>query len=224
VSPAAPADRPLMSPISAAGRLSYRFLRGIGVVVCALLWRVRVEGRDRLPTGVPYVVAPVHRSYVDFIIVAVTVPRVLRYMVKDSVWKVRWLGRFIEWNGSFPVNRDHADRDALRQCEEAVQGGDPVVMFPEGRRKEGPAVEDLFNGPSFVACRNRIPIVPIGIGGSDAAMPMGARMIRPGHIRVVIGEPIYPDVPLTGRVPRRVVTENTELLRAEVQRLYDAVR
>jgi 1-acyl-sn-glycerol-3-phosphate acyltransferase len=224
VSPAPAADRPPMGPVSAAGRLSYRFLRGIGVVVCGLLWRVRVEGRDRLPAGVPYVIAPVHRSYVDFLIVAITVPRVMRFMVKDSVWKFGWLGRFIEFNGSFPVNRDHADRDALRQCEEAVQGGDPVVMFPEGRRKEGPEVEDLFNGPSFVACRNRIPIVPIGIGGSDAALPVGSKRVRPGHIRVVIGEPIYPDVPLTGRVPRRLVTENTELLRQEVQRLYDAVR
>jgi len=221
--PPAPA-RALMSPVSAAGRVSYRLLRGLTVAVCALFWRLEVDGRDRLPTGVPYVVAPVHRSYVDFLIVAATVPRVMRYMVKDSIWKYAWLGRFIEFNGSFPVDREHADRDALRLCEEAVQGGDPVVMFPEGRRKEGPVVEDLFDGPSFVACRNRIPIVPIGIGGSDRAMPIGRRFFRFAPVRVVIGEPIYPDVPLTGRVPRRVVTENTELLRAEVQRLYDEVR
>jgi hypothetical protein len=40
----------------------------------------------------------------------------------------------------------------------------------------------------------------------------------------VIGEPIYPDVPLTGRVPRRVVNETTERLREAVQELYDEVR
>jgi hypothetical protein len=49
-------------------------------------------------------------------------------------------------------------------------------------------------------------------------------MIRLAKVRVVIGEPIYPDVPLTGRVPRRVVNETTERLREAVQELYDEVR
>jgi 1-acyl-sn-glycerol-3-phosphate acyltransferase len=213
-----------IAPISRAGRVSYRVLRWIGVFLLSLVWRVRVEGRDRLPIGVPYVVAPVHRSYVDFLVVAVGVPRVMRFMVKDSIWKWAWLGRFIEWNGSFPVDREHADRDALRRCEESVAGGDPVVMFPEGRRKDGDTVEDLFDGPSFVACRNRVPLVPIGIGGSQEAMPIGKKMIRLARITVVIGEPIYPDVPLTGRVPRRMVTENTEQLREAVQHAYDQAR
>ena len=219
-----PRPRYRMRRITPAGRASYRFFRGVGVVVTTLLWRIKVEGRDRLPVGVPYVVAPVHRSYVDFLVVAVAMPGVVRFMVKDTVWKRPRLGRFIEFNGSFPVDREHADREALRQCEDAVQHGDPVVMFPEGRRKDGPVVQDIFNGPAFVACRNRVPIVPIGIGGSDRAMPIGRRTIRPARIRVVIGEPIYPDVPVGGRVPRRVVTENTEILRGELQRLYDGVR
>jgi len=217
-------DRLPMATISAAGRISYRVCRGIGAVITSLLWRVRVEGRDRLPVGVPYIVAPVHRSYVDFLLIAMSVPSVMRFMVKDTLWRRAWLGRFIEFNGSFPVDREHTDRDSLRKCEEAVQGGDPVVMFPEGRRKNGDVVEELYDGPAFVACRNRIPIVPVGIAGSEEALPVGRRMIRLARIRVLIGEPIYPDVPLTGRVPRRVVTEHTELLRSELQGLYDDAR
>ena len=215
------AGRGPIHPVSTAGRISYRIIRSLVVAVAAVLWRVRIEGRERLPVGVPYVVAPVHRSFIDFVVVAASVPRVLRFMVKDNVWDRAWLGRFIEFNGSFPVHRDQADRDALRRCEETVAGGDPVVMFPEGRRKQGPVVEDLFDGPSFVACRNRVPIVPIGIAGSERAMPIRGRSIRFPRIRVVIGEPVYPDVPLVGRVPRRIVTENTELLRQAVQQAYD---
>lgn len=217
-------DRTPLRPISQWGRVSYRLFRGVGRLILKPLWGLKVEGLDRLPVGVAYVIAPVHRSYVDFAVIAAIIPREVRFMAKDSVWKWRWLGRFIEFNGSFPVDRDHADRDALRRCEDAVTGGDPVVMFPEGRRKDGPVLEDLFDGPSFVACRNRVPIVPVAIGGSVEAMPRGARMIHPARIRVLIGEPIYPDVPPTGRVPRRAVSENTEHLREELQSLYDAVR
>jgi 1-acyl-sn-glycerol-3-phosphate acyltransferase len=217
-------DRGPLRPISKWGRVSYRCFRALGRLILKPLWGLKVEGLDRLPVGVAYVIAPVHRSYVDFAVVAAVIPREVRFMAKDSVWKWRWLGRFIEFNGSFPVDREHADRDALRRCEDSVAGGDPVVMFPEGRRKDGPVVEDLFDGPSFVACRNRVPIVPIAIGGSTDAMPRGAKMIHPARVRVVIGEPIYPDVPPTGRVPRRAISENTTQLREELQSLYDSVR
>lgn len=221
---ASPGATYTVEQVSRGGRLTYRVVRAVAVGLTSAVWRVRVEGRDRLPTGVPYVVAPVHRSYVDFLIVAVAVPRLMRYMVKDSIWKLGWLGRLIEWGGSFPVDRGNADRQALRNAERALAGDDPVVMFPEGRRKDGPVVEDLFDGAAWVACRNRVPIVPIGIGGSDRAMPIGAKMIRPARVRVVIGEPIFPDVPLTGRVPRRHVVETTERLREAVQDCYDRVR
>ncbi len=55
-------------------------------------------------------------------------------------------------------------------------------------------------------------------------MPIGAKMIRPAKVRVVIGEPIYPDVALEGRVPRRKVNELTDQLRVALQELYDEVR
>ena len=122
------------------------------------------------------------------------------------------------------ADRTGADRTALRRAEEAVAGGEPLVMFPEGRRQEGSEIAEMQQGPAFVACRNRVPIVPVGIGGSDRAMPIGSKMVRPAKVRVVIGEPIYPDVPVEGRVPRRIVAETTERLRAELQGLYDEVR
>jgi 1-acyl-sn-glycerol-3-phosphate acyltransferase len=92
-------------------------------------------------------------------------------------------------------------------------------MFPEGRRKEGPLVEDLFDGPVWVSCRTRVPVVPVGLVGTERAMPIDRPRIRPARIRVVIGEPIYPDVEISGRVRRRVVTEGTEHLRAALQEL-----
>ncbi len=213
-----------LRPITRSGRASYRSIRAFGRLLLRPVWKITVSGIDRLPTGVAYVVAPVHRSNADFAVLVAVIPRVMRFMAKDSLWTSRPLGRFIEFNGSFPVDRTHTDRDALRRCEEVVAGGDPVVMFPEGRRKDGPTVEDLFDGPAFVACRNRIPIVPIAIGGTDHALPRGAKMVRPSRIRVVIGEPIYPDVSATGRVPRRAVSETTDVLRSELQRLYSQVR
>jgi 1-acyl-sn-glycerol-3-phosphate acyltransferase len=141
-------------------------------------------------------------------------------MAKHTIFKGGLIDWFLMSMGAFPVNRDLADRTALRICEELLDAGEAVVMFPEGRRKEGDTVEDLFRGPAFVAARQRVPIVPIGIGGSDAAMPIGKKLIYPRKIVCVIGEPLYPDVELEGRVSRDQVNELLERLRVDLERLY----
>lgn len=205
-------------------RAVYRVLRWVLEVFCRVYWRMEVHGRERLPVTGPFVIAPVHRSNVDFAVVGAAIPRVVRFMAKDAIWKVKPAGWFVEQMGSFPVRREQADRNALRHCERGLGQGDPVVMFPEGRRREGDIVEEVLDGPAWVACRNRVPVVPVGLSGTDRAMPIGAMLLRPAKIRVVIGEPIYPEVPATGRVPRRAIAELTDEIRREVQRLYDGAR
>ena len=66
-----------------------------------------------------------------------------------------------------------------------------------------------------------VPIVPVGIGGSEGVMPKGSRMIRPRKCVVVVGAPVTVPRDETGRVPRSAVREITERLSAELQRLYD---
>lgn len=216
-----PAARHRVTPLSRGERIAYRCIRFVLEVWCRTFWRMEVQGRDRLPSSGPFIVAPVHRSYIDFAVIGAAVPRIMRFMGKDSVWGLGAAAWMLDHMGAFPVNRERVDRAALRNCEEALALGDPLVMFPEGRRKEGSSVEDLQEGPAWVACRHRVPIVPVGLGGTDRAMPIGAKWLRPARITVVIGEPIYPDVPLTGRVPRGAVAAVTEQLRVEVQRCYD---
>ena len=73
-----------------------------------------------------------------------------------------------------------------------------------------------------MATRAQVPIVPVGIGGTAAAMPRGARMMFPRKIHVVIGRPIDPP-PLTdrGRVSRADVRRVTAELREEIQAVFD---
>jgi 1-acyl-sn-glycerol-3-phosphate acyltransferase len=146
----------------------------------------------------------------------------LRYMGKDSLWKVGWFGKFISALGAFPVHRGAADREALHRCMEVIRGGEPLVLFPEGTRRSGPSVHDLFEGAAYVAVRTGVPVVPVGIGGSERALPKGKRLPRPVKVHVVIGPPIEPPPPKAGGRPsRRAVRDVTERLHAEVQRLFD---
>jgi 1-acyl-sn-glycerol-3-phosphate acyltransferase len=144
---------------------------------------------------------------------------------KDSMWKYRWSAWFFNTMGGIPVHRGTPDREALRRSEAAVLAGEPIVIFPEGTRESGPVIEDIFQGAPFVALRTGAPIIPVGIGGSERAMPRHARMIRPAKVRIVIGPPIHPPARADrGRGSRRQVQELTDRLHAELQRLFDEAR
>jgi 1-acyl-sn-glycerol-3-phosphate acyltransferase len=206
-------------------RSAYGAIRGAFALLAKPYFRLEIRGREHVPTHGPFVLAPVHRSNLDFILVSALTRTRMRYMGKASIWKWRWGGKFVSMLGAFPVHRGSADRDALRACLAVIENGEPLVMFPEGTRRSGPVVENLFDGPAYIAARTGAPLVPVGIGGSDKAMPVGAKFIRPHRIVLVVGEPIAPPPgDGTGRVRRRVVRELTERLRTSVQTLYDEAR
>jgi 1-acyl-sn-glycerol-3-phosphate acyltransferase len=95
------------------------------------------------------------------------------------------------------------------------------VIFPEGTRQFGPKVENLFEGAAYVATKVGVPIVPVGIGGSEHALPKGKKLPRPVKVAIVVGKPIMPRVTEGQRTSRRAVHELTLQLRDEVQRLFD---
>lgn len=207
---------------SLASRLFYRFARFLVVMFCRVMFRLSWEGREHVPTSGAYVLAPIHRSNVDTMVAAVVTRRRLRYMGKDTLWKKQPFRWVLSALGGFPVTRGSADREALTRCIEVLEGGEPLVLFPEGERKSGPIVQPLFDGAAYVAAKAGVPILPVGIGGSERAMTKGSKMIHPVKVHVVVGPPIpAPQPGANGRVPRAAIGAVTTQLHDELQRLFD---
>jgi 1-acyl-sn-glycerol-3-phosphate acyltransferase len=203
----------------------YRFVQAVIAGFCRLFWRVQVEGLEHIPAEGPFILSPVHRSNVDTPLVALMGSRTLRFMGKDSMWKLKVSDWFFTSMGGIPVHRGVPDRAAMKSCDEVLAAGQPMVIFPEGTRKSGPIVEEIFEGPAYLAAKHQVPIVPVGIGGSEGAMPKGAKMIKPVRICIVIGEPILPPAPTeSGRVGRKGVRSLSEELHARLQALFDTAQ
>ena len=170
----------------------YRFVSGLILVVAKLFGRIEIIGGANVPRDHPFVVAPVHRSNIDFALVSLVTTRRMRYMGKDSIFKFKLLNPFFIALGAFPVHRGAADREALHTSIAIIELGQPLVMFPEGTRQSGPTVQELFDGPAYVASKTRVQIVPVGIGGSEAAMPKGSKFIHRSKLVIVVGQPLDP--------------------------------
>lgn len=216
--------RTFLADDSLPSRIVYSVFRNIVCWFTRAFTRMTIDGREHLPTTGAYVLAPVHRSYIDTPITACVTRRRIRFMGKAEMWRFPMLGWLFSALGAFPVNRGTADREALVRCITVLGHGEPLVLFPEGERKDGPLVQPLFDGAAYVAARAGVPIVPVGIGGSARVLPRHAKMLHPRKVHVVIGEPIVAEVGASGRSSRKDVTAVTARLAVELQRLFDVAQ
>lgn len=198
----------------------YRVVRAVLLAFGRAAFRIRLEGREHIPAEGPFILSPIHRSNLDFLIVLICTKRRMRYLAKNTLWKPGW-GRLFSALGGIPVARGTADRKALRTCIQVVEAGEPLVMFPEGTRQHGPKVSEMFDGPAYVQLRTGAPIVPVGIGGSEAAMPKGSKLVRPHKVTVIVGSPLTAPQVEEPKARRSSVRQQTARLGAEVQHLFD---
>jgi len=205
-------------------RAAYVFVRDLLLVLCKVWFRVSVSGREHLPKTGAYIIAPVHRSNIDTPLSSFITRRRVRFMGKDSLWKQRQVGAFLSLLGGFPVTRGAADLEALRRCVAVLDGGEPLVIFPEGTRQSGALLHPLFEGPAYVALKRGVPIVPVGIGGSERVVRKGSKMIWPHKCHVSIGAPIAVEHGGSGRVDRERMTQITAELARQLQVVFDDAR
>lgn len=207
------------------GSIVYRLLWVMLRPVFKLLFRFRVEGSTNLPSE-PFILAPVHRSYLDTPVVAMITRRPMRFMARKSLWDIKLLGFFISFLGGFPVDRTKSDLKALRTAMNVLTNGEPLVVFPEGTCRPDTRLQraHLRDGPMLIASRTNTPIVPVGLGGTAKALPIGSIVPRPARIVVVIGHPIYLLPKQNKQVSRKKLTTLTDVLFVELEKLYIRAR
>lgn len=203
----------------------YWLCRNMGLLAGLFYFRVRVRGKEHLRTPGPAILAPVHRSNLDVPLIAGHCPRRLRSLAKQAMFRgpvSRWFSSCI---GAFPVQRDRLDRVALETAQTLLERGEMLLVFPEGTRGNGPAVDGVHNGCAYLATATGARVIPIGVAGTEEAMPPGAKLARPRRVVVTVGEPIEPEKAMPDdRAPRDQRRALSEHVRSEMQRLLEESR
>jgi len=186
-------------------------------ILLPLLTRWKVRGRKNIPRRGPLLVVANHLNLADPPVLANAIRRKAIFMAKEELFRSRLGGYFVKSFGSFPVNRGRLDRTALRKAEEVLARGMLLIMFPEASRSQNTQLQSPFPGSILIARRSNVPILPIGITGTERIKGMGWILRRP-RITVNIGLPFsLPSV--NDKLTRNELVELSELMMRRIAEL-----
>lgn len=185
--------------------------RPFGQVLFRSVFRMRVHGAEHVPREGAVLLAGNHTGFLDGPLVYVFSPRPATFLAKSELF-VGPLARALGWLGQVPVHRGRPDRTALHTGLQVLADGGALGVFPEGTRGTG-TLEEVADGLGWLALRSGVPVVPLAVLGTAAAMPKGARLPRlRAPVTLVFGPPVRLAVDGDPRA-RRTVKAATEQLR-----------
>jgi len=180
---------------------------------------MEVVGTERVPREGPLVIAPNHDSMWDVPLLAVVSPRPIVFMGKREVFSNPIKAAFFTALGGFPVRRGGRDFEAMKRSLAVVRAGRALCLYPEGTRHRGDELGPFLPGAAWIALAEGVPVVPVGIRGTDRIWPEGSLVPRPAKVSVAFGEPIVVAREPRPRARRARVEEVTTELRDRVAAL-----
>jgi 1-acyl-sn-glycerol-3-phosphate acyltransferase len=150
------------------------------------------SGRHHMQPATPYVIVANHASYMDIPALFAALPIAPQMIAKRELLRIPFLGTALRWGGHVIIERGNRSsaRDSLEQAAAHVRRGATVLLFPEGTRAVKDEVGPFKTGAFRLAKAGGAAILPVGISGTRAVLPKHGRLLRPGRLRVQIGEPI----------------------------------
>ena len=175
--------------------------RGYFAHWCARMWSrlilrttgvtVDVAGLERLEAGRTYVFVANHQSIYDIPILFWSLPFQLRIIAKESLGSFPFLGWHLRRTGHMLVDRSRPDRAKIfGWASRLTSNGLSLIVFPEGTRSADGRVARFKGGSFYLALEAGLPVVPLSVVGSRHVMLKGRLATYPGHVRLVVHEPI----------------------------------
>ena len=173
--------------------MAYWIVKALLTPLLRVLFRVQVEGRANLPARGPIIVAMNHRSFMDSIFLPLMVRRRVTFVAKAEYFddpKTAWFFRAV---GQIPIRREGGDASerALASAMDVLEGGGIFAIYPEGTRTRDGYLHRGHTGVARLALRAGVPIVPVGLIGTDEIQPTDKKLPRFfGRVTIRFGTPL----------------------------------
>lgn len=198
-------------------RWFYYVARFIVIVLLRLFTSWQIKGVENIPSQGSLLMVSNHLHLIDPPLVSVSLKRRAIFMAKEELFRSRFSGYFIGSFGAFPVHRGQLDRKAIRLAEGVLADGFILVMFPEAQRSRQAILQPAYPGSALIALRNRVPIIPVAITGTEKIKGTSWILHRP-RVIIQFGRPFH--LPATdGKLSRKELTESTKTIMEHIAEL-----
>jgi len=199
----------------------YEVIHPVVSPVAKAIWRPTIEGLDNVPRDGGLLIASNHLSFVDSVVIPIVAPRKVVFMAKAEYFDNPLSRAWFEGLGMVPVDRDDT-RAAVASLDialDVLRKGEAFGIYPEGTRSRDGRLYRGRTGVAELALTARVPVVPVGLRGTQDIQPIGTRVPRRAKVTVRFGTPLD----FTGRfdgVPRgRARREATDEIMRSIQQL-----
>jgi len=194
------------------------FVKFLMITLCD----VRVQGLDNVPPYGPYFIVFNHIDTLDAPLLLLFWPYPPEGFTAIENFSNPANGVLMRMYGAIPLKRTEYDRAALETGLAVLKAGSPLVVAPEGTRRRQAGMQPAKQGIAFLALKAKVPIVPVGITGTENWIPDWKRLRRP-RLTLTIGKPFeLPGDPLTREKRREKLEEYTTLIMKKIAELLPA--
>jgi hypothetical protein len=149
------------------GLLPEFLMRFVVWILINTLYRIRVEGLDKVPEEGPCVVACNHVSFIDALIVGGTVRRPVRFVMYYKIFQIPVLSWIFKTARAIPIAGAKEDEalmnQAFEEIEKALAAGEVVGIFPEGGLTPDGSIQPFRPGIEKILARSPVPVVPVAL-------------------------------------------------------------
>lgn len=171
-------------------RVWHEIGRFLSVGIVRLLYRVKVYGKEHVPTDGAALVLSSHQSFFDPMLCQGWLRRPFYYVPRDTLFVGFW-GFMIDLFYTIPINQDQVTLKSMRAIIEVLKRGHIVCLYPEGSRTLTGKIDEIKPGFSLLVRRSGAMMVPMVIDGVFERWPRGQKYPKPGGtVGVLYGEPI----------------------------------
>lgn len=139
----------------------YKFVRAVSLFYIYVFNRVKVTGKENIPSDGALIICANHHSVFDILLLLTVFKRRIVFMAKQELFKIPVMRFFLKRLNAIPVDREGPAISSVRGALKALRSGEQLGIFPEGTRYNNGDGSDARGGVAMFSYKCKTPILPI---------------------------------------------------------------